>query len=105
LPMPRTTSEICSLSLHEPLPISMDDTIASAERNGVRDFIFTLGYVPPWASKNPADPCGSTGAAGTCDAPDMRAFDDFLTQLVRRDRKSTRLNSSHGSNSYDVFCF
>src|SRR5207245_10845770 len=84
LPMPRTTSEICSLSLHEPLPISMDDTIASAERNGVRDFIFTLGYVPPWASKNPADPCGSTGAAGTCDAPDMRAFDDFLTQLVRR---------------------
>jgi len=63
---------------------TMDDTIASAERNGVRDFIFTLGYVPPWASKNPADPCGSTGAAGTCDAPDMRAFDDFLTQLVRR---------------------
>src|SRR6266852_6773038 len=25
-------------------------------------------------------------------------------ELVRLDRKSTRLNSSHGSNSYAVFC-
>jgi Beta-galactosidase len=63
---------------------TMDDTIATAKQNGVRDFIFTLGYVPAWASKNPADPCGSTGALGSCDAPDMRALDNFLTQVVRR---------------------
>ena len=53
---------------------TMDDTIAAAKQNGVRDFIFTLGYVPAWASKNPADPCGSTGVLGSCDAPDMQAF-------------------------------
>src|SRR5207245_9115114 len=27
-----------------------------------------------------------------------------LSAVARRDRKSTRLNSSHGSNSYAVFC-
>ena len=64
---------------------TMDATILAAQRNGVRDFIFTLGSVPAWASKNPADPCGSAGtAAGSCDAPEMQALDDFLTQVVRR---------------------
>src|SRR5438309_3750222 len=29
---------------------------------------------------------------------------DFLDQFERRDRKSTRLNSSHSSISYAVFC-
>src|SRR2546422_2418816 len=30
--------------------------------------------------------------------------DDFAAALTRRDRKSTRLNSSHGYISYAVFC-
>src|SRR5207245_3334546 len=29
---------------------------------------------------------------------------DFFSHLEREDRKSTRLNSSHGSISYAVFC-
>jgi hypothetical protein len=60
---------------------TMDQTIAIAKKNGVTDFIFTLGDVPTWASTNPSDPCGS---GGQCDAPDMTAFDDFMTQVVRR---------------------
>jgi Beta-galactosidase len=62
---------------------TMDDTIATAKQNGVSDFIFTLGYVPVWASTNPSDPCGGVGS-GTCDAPDMRALDDFVTHVVQR---------------------
>jgi hypothetical protein len=62
----------------------MDGTIANARRNGVSDFIFTLGYVPTWASIKPADPCGSIQWPGSCDAPDMIAFDDFMTHVVQR---------------------
>jgi hypothetical protein len=36
----------------------MDGTIANARRNGVSDFILTLGYMSTWASTKPADPCG-----------------------------------------------
>jgi hypothetical protein len=62
---------------------TMDETIAIAKQNGITDFIFTFGYVPTWASTNPADPCESVGA-GSCDPPDRKAFDDFATQLVQR---------------------
>lgn len=62
----------------------IDGTIATAKQNGVIDFIFTLGYVPTWASTRPTDPCGYANVVGSCDAPDMRAFDDFTTQFVRR---------------------
>src|SRR5271168_1001301 len=63
---------------------TMDATVAIAKQNGVTDFIFTLGYVPAWASTNAADPCGPTQQFGSCDAPDMKAFDDFLGHVVRR---------------------
>ena len=58
----------------------MDDTIAIAQRNGVKDFVFTFGAVPAWAS-DPANSC--TGEPGPC-APDTMAFDDFSTHVVRR---------------------
>jgi hypothetical protein len=63
---------------------TMDGTIAVAKQNGVSDFIFTLGNVPQWAYANPGATCGSGEAAGPCDAPDMRAFDDFVTHVVQR---------------------
>lgn len=63
---------------------TIDGTIATAKQNAVIDFIFTLGYVPTWASTNPTDRCGYANVLGSCDAPDMRAFDDFTTQFVRR---------------------
>jgi hypothetical protein len=62
----------------------MDGTITAAQPNGVNDFIFTFGHVPPWASTNTADPCTGGEGPGTCDPPDMAAFDDFATHVVQR---------------------
>ena len=64
--------------------IRMDETIAIAKQNSVSDFIFTLGAVPVWASTNPAGPCAPGITPGSCAAPDMNAFDDFITHVVRR---------------------
>src|SRR2546426_5981703 len=69
------TTEIYTLSLHDALPISS-----------------------PWARSRrapsqPPSPCSPTGS-GTSPAPATAA----------RDRKSTRLNSSHLVISYAVFC-
>jgi hypothetical protein len=62
----------------------MDNSIAIAQKNGVRDFIFTFGNVPAWASTNPTDPCVGGEGPGTCAPPNMDAFDSFATQLVQR---------------------
>jgi hypothetical protein len=62
----------------------MDNSIAIAQKNGVRDFIFTFGNVPAWASTNPTDPCVGGEGPGTCAPPNMDAFDNFATQLVQR---------------------
>src|SRR2546422_5104887 len=75
------TTEIYTLSLHDALPISMRNV------NGDVPPVWpgaSRVYIPPnsiWTSPNSA---GCTRAM--------------------RDRKSTRLNSSHGYNSYAVFC-
>src|SRR5438876_12292828 len=45
------------------------------------------------------------GADAIAPGPRLQAAADELDRRVeRRDRKSTRLNSSHPSNSYAVFC-
>src|SRR2546429_1122162 len=68
------TTEIYTLSLHDALPIS----------------------IVCWPRKSPGV---STAAASTRRSPSsLRAAGS------RRDRKSTRLNSSHGYISYAVFC-
>src|SRR2546429_1910220 len=74
------TTEIYTLSLHDALPI----------------------YVP--AADRRSAPDGRGAAARTpwrhqgCGGPARRPAGH------RTDRKSTRLNSSHGYNSYAVFC-
>src|SRR5438128_8999132 len=68
------TTEIYTLSLHDALPISCSERFRAMGRSGGHG----------------ADP-----------AP----FDTYsYGALEERDRKSTRLNSSHGSISYAVFC-
>jgi hypothetical protein len=62
----------------------MDNSIAIAQNNGVKDFIFTFGSVPVWASTNPSDPCTNGDGIGSCATPDMAAFDDFTTRVVQR---------------------
>src|SRR5207245_10270648 len=71
------TTEIYTLSLHDALPIS---------------FLVTSG--------------GSAVAGGvTYDATNNTAtFAPTANLAANTDRKSTRLNSSHGSISYAVFC-
>src|SRR2546422_8028038 len=80
------TTEIYTLSLHDALPIS----------------------IPTWtAARSPArsSPCGSSRVG-------WRRAPSSATATRRRcaapwtmpDRKSTRLNSSHGYISYAVFC-
>src|SRR5438128_5985305 len=74
------TTEIYTLSLHDALPISPFHRLARAER--------------PSASRL----CGGVHRAVLLHHVDVGGVDE------RRDRKSTRLNSSHGSISYAVFC-
>src|SRR2546422_10361863 len=73
------TTEIYTLSLHDALPISRAD-------------IEKMDYVQRLRVKDESS----------------RVFRGRHTQLCRarktRDRKSTRLNSSHGYISYAVFC-
>jgi hypothetical protein len=64
--------------------IKMDNSIAIAQENGVNDFIFTFGQVPPWAAQNPTDPCPNGEGPGTCSVPNMAALETFATQVVQR---------------------
>src|SRR5699024_12692410 len=92
------------LSLHDALPISVRQTqFPATNRPGARfrraEPVHTSTgshLLPPSSpSKQPAH----TGNAATTNPPSV-ARDDRRC----RDRKSTRLNSSHVSISYAVFC-
>src|SRR3712207_7164308 len=74
------TTEIYTLSLHDALPISASTPVVGSSRNN------TDGL---WMS--------AQLNASFCFIPP----DSFP---ARRDRKSTRLNSSHANISYAVFC-
>src|SRR5689334_24756069 len=78
-----TTTKIYTLSLHDALPISV--TVSSGGDSG-------------WAR----------ASTGTAESSDARAAMEREARVgnvaIRRDRKSTRLNSSHSSISYAVFC-
>src|SRR5207245_9978829 len=85
----RTPSMLYTLSLHDALPIwSMilmtSSAFASTWRLYMR-YTHRSAYFGAWA---------------VADAGSTR----LTPRAVRRDRKSTRLNSSHGSISYAVFC-
>src|SRR5207249_8315740 len=102
-PHPPTT-ERYTLSLHDALPILIgmrqdggpDDRLVQRDRGVVlADLVFVpddrhLGLPLLVQNQRPAKPVGLD--------PHRQL------QLVGRDRKSTRLNSSHVSISYAVFC-
>src|SRR5438445_5306259 len=81
------TTEIYTLSLHDALPIYQQDQPNHAHQDEQRLLCIFLQ-----------------------DQPAMRAtyeqqrLRDEPLQIVARDRKSTRLNSSHANISYAVFC-
>src|SRR3712207_8792161 len=75
------TTEIYTLSLHDALPICEVQAFGAGRRDGVR------------------------GIPGEQQAPVAHGFvDEAAEPKHRRDRKSTRLNSSHANISYAVFC-
>src|SRR5699024_12627402 len=78
--------ELYTLSLHDALPISNP---ISTSVNGVRDKIPTPA--------RPLAPGVRASAMARCQPASSAGF-------KARDRKSTRLNSSHVSISYAVFC-
>src|SRR5207245_9037702 len=86
-------SQVSPLSLHDALPIcGDDDPRLRAEAQA------QAHHVPAWRE---------LAAAGELFPPHqvMLRTTQALDVLRRvRDRKSTRLNSSHGSISYAVFC-
>src|SRR3712207_7161250 len=83
------TTEIYTLSLHDALPICP----AIHREHGRRG----LGGV---AAVGPAGNGDRPGQG----APDREGDDETEPGSTPRDRKSTRLNSSHANISYAVFC-
>src|SRR5207249_11281865 len=104
-PTTTPTTQIYPLSLHDALPISHEDQgfdrvrlLGSPEaRHAVRDRL---------ASRQP----NRAGRECSKDEQKRQRSGSFLRERIRRrhgrrrDRKSTRLNSSHVSISYAVFC-
>src|SRR3712207_7368638 len=76
------TTEIYTLSLHDALPI----------------------YVDPRERRRRAPRVVERHAAGTVGGGRHRRAGPSSHGVVGRDRKSTRLNSSHANISYAVFC-
>src|SRR5699024_12507714 len=103
LPSPSHTpalSHIYPLSLHDALPISslavrfvLDWNYAAKENLFLEDELFEI----PQYVRNGRDPVQIISSGP--DSQIKTIHDNYL-----RDRKSTRLNSSHVSISYAVFC-
>src|SRR5437762_7540682 len=83
-----TTLHICTLSLHDALPISRSNSRVATLRvhRGSRATLRALRVPSPVSNQN---------------APSTQSAFWFETG---EDRKSTRLNSSHRCISYAVFC-
>src|SRR5699024_12648859 len=94
------TSDISTPSLHDALPISPPKSVPSAPISGA--FFATLDTRDDTAQTE----VGMSRTAA--ELPRLASPDSIaeLSELMARaqDRKSTRLNSSHVSNSYAVFC-
>src|SRR2546430_9978233 len=78
------TTEIYTLSLHDALPISMESPTAARA-----------------AAAGSSISCTREASFGTC-GPCPPTW--YVKTGAPRDRKSTRLNSSHSQISYAVFC-
>src|SRR5258708_15107914 len=84
------TTEIYTLSLHDALPIS---------RLMIASILLVALLTPGIRAQNPSFRIGAEAAVGVqFSGPISVAAGDF------KDRKSTRLNSSHQIISYAVFC-
>src|SRR5947209_19398808 len=83
------TTEIYTLSLHDALPISGQSK--TGRRTDERDSVTAMG-----TTRRSSEPCSVSRV--------RRSVLCHWINLLHRDRKSTRLNSSHANISYAVFC-
>src|SRR5207302_10565782 len=87
--------DIYTLSLHDALPICKPAPAAAKPAVGVR----------PAAMKGVQRSFEFVGRIKAVETVQLRArVEGFLDKVQFRDRKSTRLNSSHVKISYAVFC-
>src|SRR5687768_18365160 len=86
------TTEIYTLSLHDALPIFQWRSIGGARATASQ----RTSFLSP-----PANGCGLATEFGS---PTVSCSSSYGFATPERDRKSTRLNSSHGYISYAVFC-
>src|SRR5207245_10431616 len=97
-----TSPHPTTLSLHDALPISRIDAQSKLG-------FFSPGFVSHSQGNQNHDrrryQAHDPGDRQEASRPSDGGYPAFLsTGTVQRDRKSTRLNSSHGSISYAVFC-
>src|SRR3712207_7389919 len=81
------TTEIYTLSLHDALPISAQRRCVVVDTDVET---MQVPFVPVVGGGDEGEQFGEGG--------------EFAPGRARRDRKSTRLNSSHANISYAVFC-
>src|SRR5207245_8962457 len=97
------SSQLCTLSLHDALPISfIGETVERMVACGERRVV-AIVLAPHYSalSVGAYEKKLLDAARGRLDLALVRSWGDHPKFL---DRKSTRLNSSHGSISYAVFC-
>src|SRR5687768_18165425 len=94
--IPPNTTILSTLSLHDALPISA--------------FVFPI-FLHRWLVRVAENPriraflLGvAAGVVGLIAAVTVEIVEDSVVDVPSGDRKSTRLNSSHGYISYAVFC-
>src|SRR5699024_11899745 len=95
-----STIVISALSLHDALPISLGDHVAR-HLGGALDVVGCAGGDAVVAEDQ------LLGHASAVQRAQLRLDGGLVERilvLLRQDRKSTRLNSSHVSISYAVFC-
>src|SRR5207249_10142144 len=98
------TSSSTTLSLHDALPISTVATVpdALARQGNLSDYCAALAANPKTGPPCPVVPAYLDGVDGLKFVPPPPPTTPPTPDP--RDRKSTRLNSSHVSISYAVFC-
>src|SRR5690606_40169138 len=90
--------QLCTLSLHDALPISR------GRRRPRRNPRSVTRSLVGGASSPPTDGSSGKPSTGAWAAESPRNRISSRPRTDRRDRKSTRLNSSHVKISYAVFC-